>query len=616
MRIELFINHQKADLPANPTITLQYRSNILGDISKFQNSFSYSFKLPKTTRNARILDDPGNVAHESEWTHKTLPAALICDGTDVLGTGATAILLSVGDEYEVSLLWDRIGALTKWLESDPSIKDLAKIGIVWSREYTAYADYAAAPKSIFLPSYDAGIDLDRFTDYACHPAVSLFYLFDAIFTKIGVAYTMPDDYKRALQYLAMPLPTRNRLFDNSTKDIQIVTFEAKWQWSYLGDARFDEGASEYWDHYLVPVAYTDKGGNYQSKRDFLVKTEAPNIHIELSCIFKSYSPVDTKASCSLILVGIAEDGEEKEVSSWPIDLLASSLDVDDTVNVGGYSTYYFKLTNSYTWGSNTISPAVFKVTPQYSTVYLGQEFTTYNLPDIPQVALVKAVCALYNLAMIPGESGVSFAPRKDLFNQAISSQRSVDWSDKLIGGKDPTEVGFTVEGYEAQKNWFRWKANKFRDTDADGAIDINDTTLPAEQDVYTLPFAATETYTGKTDLYAKKYSSGKWSPALQSNEPLLMQVTNDGGNCALRFSSEELWSQKLENPDYLPMADALASPTIIKCRLNLSPLDLQGLDYNRAIYLRQYGTHFALISLRTDSKGNSEVELLKITYYG
>lgn len=616
MRIELFINHQKADLPANPTITLQYRSNILGNVSKFQNSFSYSFKLPKTTRNARILDDPGNVAHESEWTHKTLPAALICDGTDVLGTGATAILLSVGDEYEVSLLWDRIGALTKWLESDPSIKDLAKIGIVWSREYTAYADFATAPKSIFLPSYDAGIDLDRFTDYACHPAVSLFYLFDAIFTKIGVTYTMPDDYKRALQYLAMPLPTRNRLFDNSTKDIQIVTFEAKWQWSYLGDARFDEGASEYWDHYLVPVAYTDKGGNYQSERDFLVKTGAPNIHIELSCIFESYSPIDTEASCSLILVGIAEDDEEKEVSSWPIDLLASSLDVDDTVNVGEYSTYYFKLTNSYTWGSNTISPAVFKVTPQYSTVYLGQEFTTYNLPDIPQVALVKAVCALYNLAMIPGESGVSFAPRKDLFNQAISSQRSVDWSDKLIGGKDPTEVGFTVEGYEAQKNWFRWKANKFRDTDADGAIDINDTTLPAEQDVYTLPFAATETYTGKTDLYAKKYSSGKWSPALQSNEPLLMQVTNDGGNCALRFSSEELWSQKLENPDYLPMADALASPTIIKCRLNLSPLDLQGLDYSRAIYLRQYGAHFALISLRTDSKGNSEAELLKLTYYG
>lgn len=616
MRIELFINHQKADLPANPTITLQYRSNILGNVSKFQNSFSYSFKLPKTTRNARILDDPGNVAHESEWTHKTLPAALICDGTDVLGTGATAILLSVGDEYEVSLLWDRIGALTNWLESDPSIKDLAKIGIVWSREYTAYADFATAPKSIFLPSYDAGIDLDRFTDYACHPAVSLFYLFDAIFTKIGVTYTMPDDYKRALQYLAMPLPTRNRLFDNSTKDIQIVTFEAKWQWSYLGDARFDEGASEYWDHYLVPVAYTDKGGNYQSERDFLVKTEAPNIHIELSCIFESYRPIDTEASCSLILVGIAEDDEEKEVSSWPIDLLASSLDVDDTVNVGEYSTYYFKLTNSYTWGSNTISPAVFKVTPQYSTVYLGQEFTTYNLPDIPQVALVKAVCALYNLAMIPGESGVSFAPRKDLFNQAISSQRSVDWSDKLIGGKDPTEVGFTVEGYEAQKNWFRWKANKFRDTDADGAIDINDTTLPAEQDVYTLPFAATETYTGKTDLYAKKYSSGKWSPALQSNEPLLMQVTNDGGNCALRFSSEELWSQKLENPDYLPMADALASPTIIKCRLNLSPLDLQGLDYSRAIYLRQYGAHFALISLRTDSKGNSEAELLKLTYYG
>lgn len=616
MRIELFINNQKADLPANSTITLQYRSNILGDISKFQNSFSYSFKLPKTARNARILDDPGNVAHESEWTHKTLPVALICDGTDVLGAGATAVLLSVGDEYEVSLLWDRIAALTEWLESDPSIKDLPQIGVVWSREHTAYADFAAAPMSIFQPSYDTGIDLDRFTDYACHPAVSLFYLFDAIFTKMGVAYTVPDDYKRALQYMAMPLPTRNRLFDNSTKAFTLQSFTVTTL------------STETYDAKVIPGTYQDKGGNYNSStKMFIVQTEAPEVQVNISLIMSVTvnARKDASKGNEMVIVGVAEDGTEQDITSWPIDVTIenkpggysgppSTLDVSDTVKLTGYKYYYFKLTNSYSWGTSQVR--AFSVTPQYSTVNLGLEFTTYNLPDISQVALVKAVCALYNLAMIPGESGVSFTPRKDLFNQAISSQNSVDWSDKLIGGKDPAEVGFTVEGYEAQKNWFRWKANKFRDTDADGAIEVNDTTLPAEQDVYTLPFAATETYTGKTDLYAKKYSSGKWSPALQSNEPLLMQVTNDGGDCALRFSSEELWSQKLENPDYLPMADALANPTVIKCRLNLSTLDLQGLDYSRAIYLRQYGACFALISLRTDSKGSSEAELLKLTYYG
>lgn len=616
MRIELFINNQKADLPANPTITLQYRSNILGDISKFQNSFSYSFKLPKTTRNARILDDPGNVAHESEWTHKMLPVALICDGMDVLGTGATAVLLSVGDEYEISLLWDRIAALTEWLDSGPSIKDLPQIGIIWSREHTAYADFAAAPMSIFLPNYDAGIDLDRFTDYACHPAVSLFYLFDAIFTKIGVAYTLPDDYKRALQYMAMPLPTRNRLFDNSTKAFTLQSFTVTTL------------STETYDAKVIPSTYQDKGGNYNSStKMFIVQTEAPEVQVNISLIMSVTvnARKDASKGNEMVIVGVAEDGTEQDITSWPIDVTIenkpggysgppSTLDVSDTAKLTGYKYYYFKLTNSYSWGTSQVR--AFSVTPQYSTVNLGLEFTTYNLPDISQVALVKAVCALYNLAMIPGESGVAFTPRTDLFNQAISSQNSVDWSDKLIGGKDPTEVGFTVEGYEAQKNWFRWKANKFRDTDADGALEVNDTTLQAEQDLYTLPFAATETYTGKTDLYAKKYSSGKWSPVLQSNEPLLMQVTNVGGECALRFSSEELWSQKLENPDYLPMADALASPTIIKCRLNLSPLDLQGLDYSRAIYLRQYGAHFALISLRTDSKGSSEAELLKLTYYG
>ena len=616
MRIELFINNQKADLPANPTITLQYRSNILGDISKFQNSFSYSFKLPKTTRNARIFDDPGNVAHESERTHKTMPAALICDGTDVLGAGAAAVLLSASDEYEVSLLWDRIAALTEWLEDDPSIKDLPQIGIVWSREHTAYADFAAAPMSIFLPEYDTGIDLDRFTDYACHPAVSLYYLFDAIFTKIGVAYTLPNDYKRALRYMAIPLPTRDRVFDNSTKAFTLQGFTVTTL------------STETYDAKVIPATYQDKGGNYDSTtKMFIVQTAAPEVQIKISLIMSVTvnARKDPSKGNEMVIVGVAEDDTEQDITSWPIDVTIenkpggysgppSTLDVSDTVKLTGYKSYYFKLTNSYSWGTSQVR--AFSVTPQYSTVNLGQEFTTYNLPDISQVALVKAVCALYNLAMIPGESGVAFTPRTDLFNPAVSSQKSVDWSDKLIGGKDPTEVGFTVEGYEARKNWFRWKANKFRDTDADGALEVNDTTLQAEQDLYTLPFAATETYTGKTDLYAKKYSSGKWSPVLQSNEPLLMQVTNVGGECALRFSSEELWSQKLENPDYLPMADALASPTIIKCRLNLSPLDLQGLDYSRAIYLRQYGAHFALISLRTDSKGNSEAELLKLTYYG
>ena len=54
MTEELYINGEAVDLKPDAATTLNYKSNLLGDISKITSSNSQTIQCPKTTRNLRI----------------------------------------------------------------------------------------------------------------------------------------------------------------------------------------------------------------------------------------------------------------------------------------------------------------------------------------------------------------------------------------------------------------------------------------------------------------------------------------------------------------------------------------------------------------------------------
>ena len=62
MKEELYIDDQIVDLYPDKPITLNFKSNILHDISKITASNSYTIQLPKTTRNRCVLDNPTAVS--------------------------------------------------------------------------------------------------------------------------------------------------------------------------------------------------------------------------------------------------------------------------------------------------------------------------------------------------------------------------------------------------------------------------------------------------------------------------------------------------------------------------------------------------------------------------
>ena len=56
MTEELYINNKRVDMNADTKITLNFKSNILGDISKITSSNSQTISLPKTNHNRNMID--------------------------------------------------------------------------------------------------------------------------------------------------------------------------------------------------------------------------------------------------------------------------------------------------------------------------------------------------------------------------------------------------------------------------------------------------------------------------------------------------------------------------------------------------------------------------------
>lgn len=104
MTHELRIAGEPVDLSGSVGITLEYVSNILGQPGKIDLSRSYTIKLPKTRRNAMILDDPGNPGHNSNGVRRFFSARYYRNGIDLIGDAQAYVLRSTSEGYEVALV--------------------------------------------------------------------------------------------------------------------------------------------------------------------------------------------------------------------------------------------------------------------------------------------------------------------------------------------------------------------------------------------------------------------------------------------------------------------------------------------------------------------------------
>lgn len=127
MREELYFikdnERIQLDLNSPSGITLNFKSNIFGDLSKITCSYSYTFKLPLTRNNRIAFDLADDVRHSSSMVRKRLKAEFWINGIQIFDD-ANLYLDTVEGSYQAVMTWGVVRGLETLTNNDISIREL------------------------------------------------------------------------------------------------------------------------------------------------------------------------------------------------------------------------------------------------------------------------------------------------------------------------------------------------------------------------------------------------------------------------------------------------------------------------------------------------------------
>lgn len=124
---ELFVikdgQRYQLDLNTPSGITLNFKSNLFGDLSKITASYTYTFKLPMSRNNRQILDSAEDIRYESGMIRKRLKAEFWQNGVNLFAN-ANLYISEITNTYSAVLTWNVNDALEKLKDDDIDLNEL------------------------------------------------------------------------------------------------------------------------------------------------------------------------------------------------------------------------------------------------------------------------------------------------------------------------------------------------------------------------------------------------------------------------------------------------------------------------------------------------------------
>lgn len=192
----------RVDLATPSGITLNFKSNIFGDLSKITCSYTYTFKLPLTANNRRVFDNADDIRCVSNKIRRRLKAEYIQNGIPLF-KNANLYIESTESNFNAVMTWGVIDGFQTLKDDDMSIRKLelsarpvfgpcnAKIA-----EYNNTADFVK-------PLYNAGLMYvsdngwkDQYNTYSVFPlpAIPVYRLIQLINAKYGTKFNLGTSY--------------------------------------------------------------------------------------------------------------------------------------------------------------------------------------------------------------------------------------------------------------------------------------------------------------------------------------------------------------------------------------------------------------------------------------
>lgn len=597
---ELYIDGKRIEL--NDTgISLNYKSNLLTDISKIVSNNSYTIKAPKTTDNLRAIDGFVYPSTVGEYPYKAHSGVVIRDGVEIV-SDATVYLLSVGEEIEFCLVWG-IGSRFDNIKN----KKLTEMPIVdgdtvvWDPEDPANAD-----KYLDI---NYGIDFPPPTAAKRMPHITAYDLLFRIFQSNNITLILDETgIENNLKTLAVPLLSRNdceitseknkfSLYSNtkigggflpdsfiSSSDILFSGSQNKTNiygsWTYYPDL---EGIVGYYPAYPQKITLS---GSITGKISASTRT--------ILVLYKDDPVEETKEEITRV-EGVIQGSN----ISFPIEGL--EIDLDNSFTQG--TTMRFMIAMQ---ANEIISSfyASIDVKPLFDNIIPGMDYYIVpNLPDIKQIDFIKGVCQMFNYYAYSGDDGVYIRS----FGKLISNKsKAVDWSRRLVG---IPELSFTVDGVN-QVNIVKYKEDDAVRGNYDSQFTVDNQVLDPEGDFITLPFAACDTRSNIALIPIYSYGNDGEIEIEDKPTARIVRIKERGGKKMGVFEGLN-WSSLLKSY-YGQYISIIGQAKVISCNMILSCIDLKSLDMSIPVYIHELGSYFGIVEIKTKENDICEVSLIKL----
>lgn len=526
MKEQLFIikdgERYELDLNNPSGISLNYKSNLFGDLSKITCSHSYTFKLPMTLNNRTVLDNAEEIRSNSTMVRRKLIAEFYQNGI-MLFTDANLYIESVDGCYQAVMTWGVIRGLETLKDKDIPLNELPDDfqRAMFSKEFQQISEYDNT-KDYLKPVYDAGL---RFiTDhvnpviygywnnmYYPLPVVPVHRLIKAINKHFGTAFDISHDYDASNFQNGIWNETRDNyvftrgvipLVDAEWTEVQknevcfsmmTIGYWSRANYCGIGNILFVSGTGFYTTNYYKLITHgTFQGADqyttleqvytgglkYELDGCFNVKLECPyGEEPEFRVYEKKFNKNEAEVVASVKGVRDAVTGEYcfdfresngKSRLSFDYYLFRQGVGTDSKEKI-----FFFGFSHKPTdfgTGDNTFSIYVDVIPYELNTDFSALSYsaaasyplhTVRKLPDISCMDFMKALFYMAGAFPVEKQDGSVGIVYYDELQSAIDNGTTLDWSDKVTSGYEelPDKISYAVSGY-AQRNYYLTKTDK------------------------------------------------------------------------------------------------------------------------------------------------------------
>lgn len=620
MTEELYINGETVDIKPDAATTLNYKSNLLGDISKITSSNSQTIQCPKTTRNRKIFDNPGAPAYVSDKRYNRYSARLVRNGIEIVRVGY-AVLLSSSETYEIALYWGVMANFQAWVDKAAKLNELTGTeALTWGANITATSLSQMKSAGYGYAKYDCGVSNTNLANI--HPSVTAWWILNRIATQAGFTFEIPDKHKLALRGIAIPCLSRNASAASNQAEATVSTYP------------FLQNSNGFWGYSIAGNNGTDKHGVFDPDDNTKIRKVDGATKVIISIIDKSGSQLgmtlysnDSGAFPSRVYVRATQYNDNSETTTQIAVSIGSSAVSSSTGMYAYQKTYYFAdINEELLWGrydylrlfphngsgrivGSRLGNTKLTITEDFeSIIYPSTYPIPQNLPEISQIDYIKAICGMLGIFAVPDPANVNNLKFVSLDTLQENKVQACDWSDKLARSNDdePKTTEYKINDY-CRNNYFRYKEDDTVSTNADGNLKIDSEILDAEKTVITLPFAPSD---GSTIWHYELNDDGTAVDAVQVKDRIMRLISDGSGLAMLTFDGLDFTT--LLSKYYSTLSRLLNGVITIAEQVMLDEYDLKSLDYSIPFYLRQYGKFYGIVSIQSTANKACEVKAIQL----